>query len=120
MAQDLGLDGAVRWEHLFDGTRGEVHTGLGHDGVNHLGSAREGCATGGVLAQTGALEAFLVLLVALLTGLLVFLNQADVAQGEAAQIKGVDDFGKVLVELAVFHWAFGVHLDHHGAVRQLL
>ena len=121
VAQDLGLGRAVWREHLFDGAGGEVNAGLGHHGVNHLGCAVEVGSARCVVAHTGALNALFVLLIALLAGVLVLLDQLDVAQGQRVKVHVVDQVavGQVLIEVLVVHWTLGVHGDAHATVGQL-
>ena len=122
VTQDFGLGRAVRREHLFDGAGSKVNAGFGHHGVNHLGCAVEVGSTGSVVAHAGALDALFVLLVALLAGLLVLLNQLNVAQSQSVKVLVMDQVavGQVLVEVLVFHRPLGVQSDHYAAVGKLL
>ena len=85
VTNDLGFGGAVRGKQLFDGSGGKIDTGLGHDRVDHLACALEVRPAGCVMAQPGALDAVFVLLIALLAGFLVFLNELDVPQSNGTQ-----------------------------------
>ena len=112
---------AVRWEQFLDGTRLEVNTRLGHHRVYHAGRTLELCATGGVIAHTRALEAFLVLLVPLFACLFVVLDQLDILERDLGQFPLGHLLGHVAVEVLVLLGTLElVHADDSGAVRLLL
>ena len=81
LAQNLGAHWAIRWEQFLDGAGCEVHASLCHDRVNHLAGAVEHSTAGRVIAHPGTLETFFILLVALATCLLVFLDEVEIAHG---------------------------------------
>ena len=79
IAQNLSAHWAVRGEHLFDGAGGKVNASLGHDGVDNLGGTEEVSTAGGVIPQARSFETLLILLVSLLAGFLVLLDQIKVS-----------------------------------------
>ena len=88
--------------------------------MDDLAGAHEGGAAGGIIAQTRTLQSLFVLLVALLTRLLVVLDQVHVPQGNLVQVIGVDLFCQVGVEVLVLHGPLALHANNRRAVRQLL
>ena len=118
-ANDLGADRAVRWEQLLDGAGCKVHAALGHNRMHHLGCAVEVGSAGCVLAQPGALHALFVLLVALLAGVFVLVQQVDVPHAQAVQLVAVHGLDHVGVKVGRLLRAGGVHAHHGGAVGHL-
>ena len=78
LAQDLGLDWAVRREKLFNRSSSKVHTTFGHSRVNDLGSAHEGRATGSVITHASTTDALLILLVTQFSSLLISLQKIQI------------------------------------------
>ena len=76
--------------------------------MDNLGSTEEVSTTGGVVAQARALESLFVLLVTLLAGFLIFLNQIKVSHTDLLKVKQVDGLRKVLVEVGVLFWPLEV------------
>ena len=121
IAQNLGTHWAVRWEHFLDGAGGKIHTRFGHDGVNNFAGTEEVGTPGGVIPQARALESLFILLVTLLAGFLIFLDQIKVSHTDLLKVEQVDGLRKVLVEVWVLFWAFELTQGHDGrAILQLL
>ena len=120
ITQNLGTHWAVRWEHFLDGAGGKVHTRLGHHRMHNLGCTEEVRTPGGIIPQARALESLFVLLVPLLAGFLVFLDQIKVSHTDLLKVKQVDGLRKVLVEVWILFWPLVVAQCHDGrAVLQL-
>ena len=89
--------------------------------MHHAAGALELSTAGGVIAQTGALQTLFVLLVALLAGLLVLLDQLEIPHPDLLQLKRLDGLGEVLVEVFILVRALeALEVDHSRAVGQLL
>ena len=82
VTKNLGSGRTIRREQLFDGSRGKIYAGFGHNRVDNLASAVEVSATGGVVTHTSAADALFVLLIALFTGFFVLLGVLNVAQSQ--------------------------------------
>ena len=106
-AVNLALHGAIGREDLFHEPRREVYAGLDEHGVNDLVRTLKLRATGRVIAQTSAAQAFLILLVALFAGFLVFVDLVhEIADGFAQhrRINLVNNVGEVLkMDLLIDH-----------------
>ena len=101
LAQNFGAHRAVWREHFFDGAGSKVNTAFCHGRVDDFGCAHERGATGGVIAHAGTTDALFVLLVAQFAGVLVVLQQVDVAGSNATEIKLIQVLGHVAVEVRV-------------------
>ena len=99
LARDEVLDRPLRREQLLDGARREVDAGLGQHRMHDLGRALELRAARRVIAQPGAAQAFLVLLVALLARFLVLADQIEVRLRQRLQFAVGHVLGEVGVEV---------------------
>ena len=89
--------------------------------MNNLGCTEEVSPTGGVIPQARALESLFVLLVPLLAGFLVLLDQIKVSHTNLLKVEQVDCLCEVLVEVWILFWALVVAQCHDGrAIFQLL
>ena len=98
LPQHLGLDRAARREYFFHEAGTEIHAGLDQHGVHHLVGTSELSATGSVVAEARAAQAFFVQLVALLPCLFVladFVEQVGDGVVKHSLIDLVDDVGEV-------------------------
>ena len=82
VAQDLGTGRTIRRKELFDRPGSKIHAGFSHNRVDDLAGAVEVGPAGCVIAQAGAPNTLFVLLIALLSGFFVLLNELNVLQGE--------------------------------------
>ena len=101
LARHEVLGRALRREDFLHGAGREVDAGLGHHGVDDARRASELSPAGRVLAQPGAADALLVLLVALLARLLVAGDQLDELRRQPVHVRLAHGLGEVVVELAI-------------------
>ena len=95
------LDRAIGWEDFLDHTRREIHAGLGEHRMHHLGRALKVSATGGIIAQSSAAQALLVLLVTQRAGFLVTLDELQKLAGDHHHVRVRHLLCEVCIELGI-------------------
>ena len=86
---------------FFHKARGEIHAGFDKHRVDDLVCAAELGTPGGIVAQAGAAQAFLVLLVPLFAGFLVALNLVEQVADDVLQRRLIDLIDNVCEVLEV-------------------
>ena len=106
-------------EQLLDGTRRKINAGFGQHGVHDTRRTIELSTTRGIVAKSTSAQSFFILLVALLAGLLVRLDQLTQFATNGIQRISVDDLSKVVVKVRFAGRTFILQRDFYRAILVL-
>ena len=95
LAVNFTLYRPIGRKNFFHEARGKIHAGFNEHRVDNLVRATELGTTGGIVAQAGAPQAFLVQLIPLLAGFLVALDLLEQVGDDVLQNRLIDLFNDV-------------------------